>query len=276
MNFYDEKGNETIDSKIGYAIVISDLNFGRNTLNLNPDFKTSCSLLDEYLLKNRQKKEKLRILYPVFLLSKKDNKVDKELTISLMEKEMVEYLNHNDLTDKEYKFITEQFKRFRMMEKAEEAAGKAISKYPKGLVAFSKQVESLSLDTNLSSAVERIDKEYPAQRKSRDYYNLIIKILEEKKPDYLKELFQKNSWLFEEFSICSLIITQNLTEEINYDRLYEINEKYIELAKKEYEKPISERENTVSEKQEIAGRRKQYAYSLFIYGETLSRLERRN
>ena len=270
VRFYDAKGNETLGSRMGYAIAIADLNWGRNTLNLNPDFKNSCSLMDEIFIKEPdQKRKNFEYYIPAFLLSKKDKK---EETIGLLEKELDQFLNYKDLTDKEYKSITENFSRFRFLEKAKSAKEKAIAKYPNGLVAFAKRIESLSLDNNLASEVERIDKECPGNRDSRELYSLIQKVLAEKKIDCLKDMLQKNSWMLENGSICSVIVNHYLTEEINFDGLKDINEKYMQMVKKDYEKPISERENSVTEKQEINKRKKQYAYGLFTYAEILSRL----
>ena len=270
IKLHDENGNETIGSKMGYAVAFGDLNWGRNVLNINPDFKKACSLMDELFKTNPEEKRKNFDLYlTAFLLSKKDNKA---LTIELLKDEINKFLSYDNLSDNEYKIITTDCMRFGMPEQGKAAAERAIAKYPKGLVAFRKQIESLNLDDKIGVAIEQIDKDFPGQRSNSDIYTLIRKILSEKKPECLKSAIQKNKWLMDDFTICSAIVTNYLTEPVDFDGLKEVSDKYIELSKKEYESPLSERENTVSEKQEVSRRKRQHAICLLIHGETLSRL----
>jgi thiol-disulfide isomerase/thioredoxin len=268
VKIYDNNGNETIGSKIGCALITCDITFGINGLGFKPDFKASIAILDEiFKAVPDQKRKNFEAYIPVFLLSMKDDKAN---TLPLFEKQVDWFISFNDLTDKEYKMIAINCKRFRMFDKAKEIVQKATVKYPNGETVFADKVESLKIDNTLATAVAQLDKANPARRNSQDYSNLIRKVLEEKKYDLLNDVIKTNKWLLDDSSVCTTLVNNALTINSYPDFMAEVNTRFIEFSKKEFEKPASERENTSSEKQDIERRRRSYGFNLMMSAEVMS------
>jgi len=267
VNFYNNDGSERKGAKIGHAIAISSMDWARNILNVNLDFKKAKIEMEEaFNIDPSLKKKNFDAYILALLLANKENKA---AAPALLQSEINWFASCKDLTDEEYEILVLDCKKFRMAEKEKEVTEQAISKYPNGKVAFLKKIDSIVIDENAAAEIEKLDKLFPEKRKSDEYRNFIRRVIDENKMDYLKDIVTKNIWLIENQSICNYILNGALTLSVDQQFLQIVNSKFRALINKEFSRPLSERENTVSEKQEAGKRQMNFAYSAFLYGKIL-------
>jgi thiol-disulfide isomerase/thioredoxin len=267
VNFYNNDGSERPGTKIGHANAISSMDWARNILNHNLDFKKAKTEMEEAFKADPSLKKRNFDAYILVLLL--SNKEDKAAAPAILKNEVDWFAAQKDLTDDEYEVLVTDCKKFRMAEKEKEVTEQAVSKYPKGKVAFMQKIESIAIDNNAAAEIEKLDKEFPEKRESDEYRNFVRKAIDGNKVAYLKDIVTKNTWLIENQSICTYILNGALTLSIDPQFLQTVNGKFRELINKALSRPLSERENTVSEKQEAGKRQMNFAYSAFLYGKIL-------
>ena len=143
IRIYDEQGNETVYSRLGYATAL--ISWPNYNVFCDKDFQKGYEILKQIFSENPDLKQ--------FYLGEYLNVIKKytpdSLKSSVILKELTEVEELENVSDKNYHIMISNYDYLKMPAKAEELIKKAINKYPGGSVAYQHVLKKLNEENNI-------------------------------------------------------------------------------------------------------------------------------
>lgn len=143
IRFYDEQGNETVYSQLGYATAL--ISWPNYNVFCDKDHKKGFEIMQQIF----SNKPQLKQLYFADYLSALKKITPDSLKPSVVKKELAEAEKFENLSDQNYYALGSNYSYLKMTEKADAIIQEAVKKYPGGSVAYHQIVKSIEEEKNL-------------------------------------------------------------------------------------------------------------------------------
>lgn len=148
IKFYDDNGNETTGSILGYATAINT--WGRYLNFAAADQIKAFEIMKKVFTQNPELKAKYFSDYLPALIKAFPGKEKSDM----MKKELSEIEKSNDLKDLDYYYMVHYYNNLNMPEKATEITKIALKKFPSGQVAFADGYKKLEAEKDINKRKE--------------------------------------------------------------------------------------------------------------------------
>lgn len=186
IKFYDNNGNETIGSILGYASAITSWTQYLQFAAI--DQKKSLEIMNKVFAAHPELKAKYCFDY----LTALNNTIPDKEKADVLKKELSEIEKSSELTDSDYYTIAYYYKNINIPEKEAETKNNAIKKFPKGKIAFNERMKEQKTEKDIDKQKEiaiRIQNDFPEYGKYevRPKGQVLLEIINQGKHEMLKE-----------------------------------------------------------------------------------------
>lgn len=215
IRFYDEQGNETDFSKLGYATAL--ISWPNYNIFCDKDHQKGLEIMKMAFAQN----PKLKQLYFGDYLSAVKKVTPDSLKPSVLKKELAEAEMFENLSDQNYYVIGSNYSYLKMTEKADAIIKQAVKKNPSGSVAYHQIMKNIDEEKDLEKKkqiaieAEKVIKELPSTTTTSFRLGIFQSILKSGDYKMLKEWWEynktiKNEMLLPEgYQFVSLLLKEN-------------------------------------------------------------------
>ena len=270
VKLYDDTGNETNSSILGYAAAF--YSWGNRTGLVAENKKKTYEIMKKYLdadaeLKARYCSDYLSVIYSVW--GPKESR-------PILLKELAELENRNDIVENDYLAMMSLYRVMNEQAKSEAIQKTVMAKYPNGRLAAAEKI-SFKVDNDANNVIAKV-KIIESSFKGTEYAGkaslcAFLQLLEQGKYDLLKELWE---YIVDSGNI-QLEYSKVITPFIKNNELslgLEIAKKEVELWHNEAAGHATLKPSYKTEKEYSNYAKSKYARVLCDYGQILNKLDR--
>lgn len=190
IRFYDDNGNETVYSKLGYATSL--ISWPNYNIFCDKDHQKGYEIMKQIFSDN----PKLKQLYFGDYLAALKKITPDSLKSSVLIKELAEAELFENLSDQNFYVIGSNYSYLKMNEKADAIINEAVKKYPGGSVAYHQIVKNIDAEKDINKKkqlaidAEKVIKELPPTTTTSFRLNIFQSILKNGDLIMLKEWWE--------------------------------------------------------------------------------------